>query len=185
MKKVNSLYLIGAFSVLLIAMLVGLVVNVVPAFPAHGGSMVIGTLSYVAMAGIVLASKFENKQFSIASGIAGVVFAASHIFTEMNLFARAGLTSVTNPFGYAAVGAFILAGIIFGLNKVKNHSYALTGVNGLMTAGVTFVFYHVASIAAVRESMLFFVPFTLLFVWTIGQFAMQAVELVKTHKQTA
>lgn len=185
MKKDNSMYLVGAFSLLVLAMLAGLMNQVVPAFPEHGGSMVVGTLAYVAMAVLVLTAKLDNKHIAAASGIAGVGFVATHIFASMNLFTTLGLADITHTFGYAAVGSFVLAAIVFALNKVKETSLVMVGVSGLMTTGVFFTYYHVAAMAAVRASIVFFVPFTILFVWTMAQFALQVAEVVKTRKEVA
>lgn len=185
MKKNHSMYLVVGFSLLVLAMLAGLVNQVVPAFPEHAGSMVIGTLAYVAMAVLVLTAKLENKHIATASGIAGVAFIATHIFASMNLFTTVGVTEVTHSFGYAAVGAFVLAAIVFGMKKVKENNTVMLGVSGLMSTGVFFTYYHVAAMAAVRSSILFFVPFTVLFAWTIGQFAVQVAEVVKARKQVA
>lgn len=185
MKKSYSMYLVGAFSLLVLAMLAGLMNQVVPAFPEHGGSMVVGTLAYVAMAVLVLTAKLDNKHVATASGISGVAFIAAHVFASMNAFSSMSIQEVTHSFGYAAVGAFVLAAIVFALNKVKETSMVMLGVSGMMTTGVFFTYYHVAAMSAVRSSIMFFVPFTLLFVWTMGQFALQVTEVVKARKQVA
>jgi hypothetical protein len=96
-----------------------------------------------------------------------------------------GIAAVTNPFGYAAVAALILAGLAFVVSKVKALENISLYVNGFMTTGVTLVYYHVASLAPIRASLLFFIPFTLFFAWTVAQYGMQVSEVVKTRRQTA
>lgn len=185
MKKKQSIYLTAAFSVLVLTMLAGLFNEIIPTFAEHGGSMVVGTLAYVAMAVLVLTAKLDNKHIATASGFTGIAFIGTHIVASLSATTSVGLAGVTHIFGYAAVGAFVLAGVIFALRKVNNKQTVMLGISGLMTTGVFFTYYHVAAMSAVRGSLVFFIPFTALFAWTIGQFALQIAEVVKARKQIA
>ncbi|GAB2497784.1 hypothetical protein GCM10008929_18320 [Alkalibacterium psychrotolerans] len=185
MKKPNTKTVLVALSALVTLMLVALVRDVLPAYSEHGRSMIIGTLAYVAMGGIVLAKPLNNKHIAAVSGIMSAVFIGTHILIEAALFSTIGLAAVTNPFGYAAVAALLLAGAAYLIGKVKAFENVSLYVNGFMTTGVTLVFYHVASLAPVRASLLFFIPFALFFAWTVAQFGLQVSQAIQTRRQTA
>ncbi|MFO8069255.1 MAG: hypothetical protein R6U02_04615, partial [Alkalibacterium sp.] len=86
--------------------------------------------------------------------------------------------------GYAALTAFVLAGVSYVMSKLRVLSQLTLYINGFMTSGVTLVYYHVASLAPVRGSLLFFIPFILFLVWTVAQYGVQVSEAVKAHRQT-
>ncbi len=185
MKKLNTKTVLLVLSAVVTLMLVALLKDVLPAYSEHGRSMIVGTLAYIAMGGIVLSKPLDNKHVAAVSGIMSAGFIGAHILIEATLFSTMGIAAVTNPFGYAAVAALILAGLAFVVSKVKALENISLYVNGFMTTGVTLVYYHVASLAPIRASLLFFIPFTLFFAWTVAQYGMQVSEVVKTRRQTA
>lgn len=185
MKNINTKIFLFALSALVSFMLIALFTDILPVYNEHSRSMIVGTLAYVAMGGIVLSKPLNNKHIAIASGIMSVGFIAAHILIEATLFSSIGVAAVTNPFGYAAIAAFILAGAAYLVSRVKTLENVSLYINGFMTAGVTLVYYHVASLAPVRASVLFFIPFTLFFVWTVAQFGVQVSDVIKTRRQTA
>lgn len=181
MIKLNRILPITAFFILSFGVFVGLMIDIIPAFPEHGVSMIIGSIAYIAMLGIVLTISFENNVYSLLSGIIGTVFAGAHIFQSGSFFSIRIGTPITHLFGYFAAAALFCSGI-YALRKTAQWSNKKIWVSGSMTAGITFVFWHVASIEVLRGSFLFFGPFTLLFFWTIGQFANQVFQEVITKK---
>lgn len=185
MKKLNTKTVLLVLSAVVTLMLVALLKDVLPAYSEHGRSMIVGTLAYIAMGGIVLSKPLDNKHVAAVSGIMSAGFIGTHVLIEAALFSTMGIAAVTNPFGYAAVAALILAGLAFVVSKVKALENISLYVNGFMTTGVTLVYYHVASLAPIRSSLLFFIPFTLFFAWTVAQYGMQVSEVVKTRRQTA
>lgn len=185
MKKLNTKTVLLVLSAVTTLMLVALITDVLPVYSEHGRSMIVGTLAYIAMGGIVLSKPLDNKHVAAVSGIMSAGFIAAHILIEAALFSTMGIAAVTNPFGYAAVAALILTGLAFVVSKVKALENISLYVNGFMTTGVTLVYYHVASLAPIRSSLLFFIPFTLFFAWTVAQYGMQVSEVVKTRRQTA
>ena len=185
MEKTKSALSSIGFISLTSAMLIALSTTVLSSYPDHVRSMVIGTLAYIFMSGIVVFSKQDNKQAGIAGALASLTFIGAHVLIEASLFSTIGLASVTNPFGYAAIAAFLLAGVTYIMNKVRHLAQFTLYINGLMTAGITLVYYHVASLAPIRASLLFFIPFTLLLVWTVVQYGIHVSEAVKTRNQLA
>ncbi|MCC5893992.1 MAG: hypothetical protein JJU16_00890 [Alkalibacterium sp.] len=185
MKKYSSKTLLFVLSLLVTTMLIALLTDILPVYSEHGRSMIVGTLAYIAMGGIVLSKPLNNKHIAIASGMMSVGFIAAHILIEAALFSTIGIAAVTSPFGYAAIAAFLLAGVAYLINRVKSLENISLYINGFMTAGVTLVYYHVASLAPVRASVLFFVPFTLFFAWTVGQYGLEVSQAFKTRRQTA
>lgn len=185
MNKINTKTVLVALSAIITVMLIALLTDILPVYSDHGRSMVVGTLAYIAMGGIVLSKPLNNKHIAIASGIMSIVFIGTHILIEAALFSTIGIVAVTNPFGYAAIAAFALAGLAYLVSRFKTLDNFSLYINGFMTTGVTLVYYHVASLAPIRASVLFFVPFTLFFAWTIGQYALEVSEAVKSRKQTA
>lgn len=185
MKKSHSIILALTFTALASIMLFALLKDVLPAYANHGSSMVVGTLAYITMGGIVILSSLKNKQLGGAGVIATLGFVFSHILIEARLFSSIGISGVTNPFGYAAIGALLLAGASYLVSKVHFLSQLTLYVNGLMVAGTTLVYYHVASLAPIRESFLFFVPFTLFCIWTVTQYGLQVSQAFKTRLQPA
>jgi len=185
LKKSYSIIASLAFVSLAVTQLIALSSAVLPAYPEHGRSMIVGTLAYIFMSGIVIFASASSKQLGMAGALASLVFIGSHIFIEARLFSTIGLASVTSPFGYAAIAAFLLAGSTYIMNKARRLAQFTLYINGLMTAGITLVYYHVASLAPVRESLLFFIPFTLVLAWTVAQYGVQVSKAVKTRKQLA
>ncbi len=185
MKKLNTKTVLLVLSAIVSLMLAALLTDVLPVYSEHGRSMIVGTLAYIAMGGIVLSKPLDNKHVAAVSGIMSAGCIAAHILIEAALFSTMGIAAVTNPFGYAAVAALILAGLAFVVSKVKALENISLYVNGFMTTGVTLVYYHVAALAPIRASILFFIPFTLFFAWTVAQYGMQVSEVVKTRRQTA
>lgn len=185
MKKSKPALLSIGFSSLTAAMLIALSTTVLASYPDHVRSMVIGTLAYIFMSGIVVFSKQDNKQAGIAGALASLTFVGAHVLIEASLFSTIGLASVTNPFGYAAIAAFLLAGVTYIMNKVRHLAQLTLYINGLMTAGITLVYYHVASLAPIRGSLLFFIPFTVVMVWTVAQYGVQVSSALSTRRQTA
>ena len=157
MNKSKSAVSSIAFASLTAAMLIALSTTVLASYPGHVRSMVIGTLAYIFMSGIVVFSKQNNKQAGIAGALASLTFVGAHVLIEASLFSSIGMASVTNPFGYAAIAAFLLAGFTYVVNKVRHLAQLTLYINGLMTAGITLVYYHVASLAPIRGSLLFFI----------------------------
>lgn len=185
MKKLTAKTLLLSLTALVSVMLIALMSDILPAYSEHGRSMIVGTLAYIAMGAIVVSKPLNNKHIAAASGIASVGFIAAHILIEAALFSTMGIAAVTNPFGYAAIAAFVLAGAAFAFSKFTSFSNLSLYINGFMTAGVTLVYYHVASLAPVRASLMFFIPFTLFFAWTVAQYGLQVSEAVQTRRQTA
>lgn len=185
MKNINKKTLLFALSAIVTIMLIALLTDILPVYSEHVRSMIVGTLAYIAMGGIVLSKPLNNKHVAIALGIMSVGFIAAHILIEAALFSSIGIVAVTNPFGYAAIAAFVLAGIAYLVSRVKTLENVSLYINGFMTAGVTLVYYHVASLAPVRGSLLFFIPFTLFFIWTVGQYGVQVSAVVKTRRLAA
>ncbi|SFC62338.1 hypothetical protein SAMN04488102_11414 [Alkalibacterium subtropicum] len=185
MKNTRSIVSSLLFFSLAVIMFLALSSAVLPAYATHGRSMIIGTLAYIIMSGMVIFSSVNSRGLSIAGALASFTFIGAHTFIEANLFSTIGLASLTNPFGYAAIAAFLLAGATYIMNKVGGSAQLSLYVNGLMTAGITLVYYHVASLAPVRTSVLFFVPFTFLLIWTVVQYGIHVSEAVKTSKQFA
>lgn len=185
MNKSKSAVSSIAFASLTAAMLIALSTTVLASYPGHVRSMVIGTLAYIFMSGIVVFSKQNNKQAGIAGALASLTFVGAHVLIEASLFSSIGMASVTNPFGYAAIAAFLLAGVTYIMNKVRHLAQLALYINGLMTAGITLVYYHVASLAPIRGSLLFFIPFSLVLAWTIGQYGVQVSKAISTRRQTA
>ncbi|WP_225744886.1 hypothetical protein [Marinilactibacillus sp. Marseille-P9653] len=185
MKKSNSALLALIFTALASMMLIALLKDILPTYADHGRSMVVGTLAYITMGGIVILSSFKNEQLGEAGLITTLGFVLTHILIEARLFSSIGVSGVTNPFGYAAIGAFLLAGAAYVVSKVRFLSQLTLYVNGLMVGGTTLVYYHVASLAPIRGSILFFVPFTLFCLWTVTQYGLQVSRAFKTRLQTA
>ncbi|WP_423190196.1 hypothetical protein ACO1PF_04800 [Alkalibacterium sp. f15] len=184
MKKSQSILASLAFVSLAVVMFIALSSAVLPAYSDHGRSMVVGTLAYIFMSGIVIFASQKSKQLGIAGVLASLTFIGAHILIEASLFSTIGLASVTNPFGYAALTAFVLAGVSYVMSKLRVLSQLTLYINGFMTTGITLVYYHVASLAPVRGSLLFFIPFTLFLVWTVAQYGVQVSQAVKTRRQT-
>ena len=130
-------------------------------------------------------SEQNHKQAGIAGALASLAFVGIHVLTEARLFSTMGLVSVTNPFGYAAIAAFLLADVTYIMNKVRHLAQLTLYINGSMTAGITLVYYHVASLAPIRGSLLFFIPFTAVLIWTIAQYGVQVSSALKTRRQSA
>lgn len=185
MNKLNKKSLLLALSAITTLMLIALLTDILPVYSEHGRSMIIGTLAYIAMGGIVISKPLNNKHIAIVSGLMSVAFIGTHILIEAALFSSIGIAAITNPFGYAAIAAFALAGIAYLVSRVKTLDNFSLYINGFMTAGITLVYYHVASLAPVRASVLFFVPFTLFFVWTVAQYGLEVSQAFKTRRQTA
>lgn len=185
MNKSRSTLASLAFVSLASVMFIALFSAVLPAYSNHGRSMVIGTLAYIIMSGIVVFASKDSKQLGIAGALASLTFVGAHVLIEASLFSTMGMASVTNPFGYAAIAAFLLAGFTYVVNKVRHLAQLTLYINGLMTAGITLVYYHVASLAPVRGSLLFFIPFTLVLAWTIAQYGIQVSNAISTRRQTA
>lgn len=185
MKKINTKTLLSALSVLVTMLLIALFTELMPTYSEHGRSMLVGTLAYIAMGGIVISKPMNNKHIAIVSGIMSVGFIATHILIEAALFSSIGIAAVTSVFGYAAIAAFVLAGAAYLVSRFKSLENFSLYINGFMTTGVTLVYYHVASLAPVRSSALFFIPFTLFFVWTVAQYGLEVSEVFKTRRQTA
>ncbi|MDZ7836374.1 MAG: hypothetical protein U5K84_14585 [Alkalibacterium sp.] len=151
MKKSRSIITSFSFVSLAVTMFIALSTAVLPAYSAHGRSMIIGTLAYIFMSGIVIFASVNSKELGIAGAFASLTFVGAHVLIEASLFSTIGLASVTNPFGYAAIAAFLLAGMTYIMNKARRLAQFTLYINGLMTAGITLVYYHVASLAPVQR----------------------------------
>lgn len=158
------------FIVLSVITLVGLVRSVIPAFPDHSFSMTVGVLAYLSMIAIVLTSEWKHSLFSAAAGFSGIVLIGLHLLAEMSLIAAIRFPAVTNPFGYAALVAFLTAVIMKGLSYIDQWQKVRQYIHGVITIGIGFIYWHVASIGIIATSWLFFIPFTLLLAWTVVHF---------------
>lgn len=170
--KLNSKKLVSllAFVGLSVLMMLGLILSVIPQFPEHGFSMIVGVLAYLSMVIIVLTSEWKHTLSTAAAGLSGVVLIVLHLLAEMSIIAAIRFPAMTNPYGYAALAAFLIALIIKGLSFIDQWSKIRQYINGVMTVGVGFTYWHVASIGVVATSWLFIVPFTLLLIWTLVHF---------------
>lgn len=185
MKNKKAFLGLTAFLLASVAMLVALNGGISAVYAEHSRSMVVGTLAYIAMSGIVLSGSLKNKKAKVTAAITAVMFILTHILIEASLFSTIGVSLLTGTFGYLAIAAFAVAGLAWLAKKVTIHPALTLTFNGSMTAAVSFVYYHVASLDPIRSSALFFVPFTLMLVWTIAQFALQVKDVVATKRQTA
>lgn len=166
-KKMVSLF---AFVILSVVMIFGLVRSVVPQFPEHGFSMIIGVLAYLSMVIIVLTSEWKHSLSTAVAGLSGVVLIALHLLAEMSIIAAIRFPAMTNPYGYAALAAFLVALIIRGLSYIDQWNKIRQYVHGVMTIGIGFTYWHVASIGVIATSWMFIIPFTLLLIWTLVHF---------------
>ena len=165
------------FSLLLLTCLY---VDVLPEYLNHSQSMIIGTFAYISMVALACftneSSEFTSKFFALAISI----FALYHVVVEFQYMTSIALLSMTSVLGYTALITF---GLLFSLkliSKFKHKPLPTFLFNGSMTLGTVLVYWHVASIDVVRESVLFFVPFSLLCLITIGQFLFRSA----TFKQS-
>lgn len=185
MKKSRPIVASLAFVSLSAILFSSLFSAIIPAYSNHSRSMIIGVLAYILMSGIVVFASSNSKQLGLTGALASLTFVGAHVLIEASLFSTMGIASVTNPIGYAAIAAFLLAGFTYVVNKVRHLAHLTLYINGLMTAGITLVYYHVASLAPVRESLLFFIPFTLVLAWTVAQYGIQVSSTIQTRRQTA
>lgn len=166
-KKTVFISLLITLSVVMIA---GLVRSVIPHFPEHSFSMLVGILAYLSMVVIVLTSEWTHSISSVAAGFFGVVLIGLHLLAEMSITAAIRFPAMTNPFGYAALAAFLVAAVMKGLSYIDQWQKVSHYIHGVMTIGVGFIYWHVASIGAIATSWAFMIPFTLLLVWTLVHF---------------
>lgn len=153
-----------------VVMLVGLIRSVIPHFPEHSFSMIVGILAYLSMVVIVLTSEWKHSLFSAAAGFSGVVLIGLHLLAEMSIIAAIRFPAMTNPFGYAALAAFLVAAVMKGLSYIDQWQKVRQYIHGVMTIGIGFIYWHVASIGVIATSWTFMIPFTLLLVWTLVHF---------------
>ncbi|SFK55178.1 hypothetical protein SAMN04488569_104819 [Marinilactibacillus piezotolerans] len=170
-KSTFSFLFNGIFVMSIILMFWGLFSSVLPRYSGNSRSMIIGTILYTGLALLAwlvrIHSTLPTKFLILTSlGLAGI-----HIYSEIQLLTSIGLFAITNMLGYTALITLGLALSIKFLNNISKNSLASLSLNGLLTTAVTFTYWHVASINLVRESLLFFIPFSFLFFLTIGQFA--------------
>ncbi len=181
MKK-NAPTKIG-LSLLTLFMIVGLFTELLPRYSVHHSSMIIGTIAYVSM--VVLAwfsndtSRFTIKFLTLAVAS----FATFHIVSEILFLQSLTFLMITSVLGYAALAVFVLAIATKLMNLVSQGPLSSLIVNGLLTMSTILVYWHVASINVVQSSLVFFVPFTLLGLSTIIQFAYRLI-FVKRLLQT-
>lgn len=166
-KKAIVLSLIITLS---LVMFWGLFRSIIPAYPEHSFSMIVGVLAYLFMAFIILTSEWKKQIISTLSGLAGALLIGFHLVAEMNLIAAIRFPAMTNPFGYAALAAFLIALIMKGLSLIDQWQKVRLYIHGVLTIGIGFVYWHVASIGAVTTAWVFFLPFTALFIWTLFHF---------------
>lgn len=178
-QKKNRL-LLGVFSSLSLIMFWGLFRSIIPVFPEHSSSMIVGVLAYLALIFIVLTSEWKNQGVSTTAGMAGVLLIAIHLVFEMNMIAAIRFPALTNPFGYAALAAFLIALIMKELSMIDQWQTIRQYVHGVMTIGAGFVYWHVASIGIVTTTWTFFIPFTALLIWTLVHFGVVIIFQKKT-----
>lgn len=170
LKKKKTSFVMGLFALLTLTMFVGLFRFVVPVFPDHSLSMIVGVLAYLSLSFIILTSEWKRKFATAFAGVTGAVMIGFHLIAEMSLIAAIRFPAMTNPFGYAALAAFITALIMNALSRIDQWSRIRQYVHGVLTIGVGFVYWHVASIGIVATTWLFMIPFTVILVWTLYHF---------------
>ncbi|MCC5894783.1 MAG: hypothetical protein JJU16_04915 [Alkalibacterium sp.] len=166
----KKVIVLGLFSLLSLSMFWGLFRTVIPVFPTHSLSMVVGVLAYLSLSFIILTSEWKNQVASIAAGASGMLLVVFHLAAEMNLIAAIRFPAMTNPFGYAALAAFLVALAMKGISMIDQWRRVSQYIHGVLTIGVGFVYWHVASIGVVAASWLFFIPFTAILIWTLFHF---------------
>lgn len=170
LKKKKTGLVLGLFILLSMMIFVGLFRSVIPVFPDHSLSMIVGVLAYLSLSFIVLTSEWKQKIATAFAGVTGAVMIGFHLMAEMSLIAAIRFPAMTNPFGYAALAAFITALVMKVLSRIDQWSRIRQYVHGVLTIGVGFVYWHVASIGIVATTWLFIVPFTAILVWTLYHF---------------
>lgn len=171
MKSVNKkTVFVSLLITLSVVMLVGLIRSVIPHFPEHSFSMIVGSLSYLLMVAIVLTSEWKYSLFSTVAIFSGAGFISLHLLLEMSIISAIRFPAMTNPFGYAALAAFLVAAVMKGLSYIDQWQKIRQYIHGIMTIGIGFIYWHVASIGVIATSWTFMIPFTLLLIWTLVHF---------------
>lgn len=173
---------LSGFIVLSVIMMVGLVRSVIPEFPEHSFSMIVGVLAYLSMVFIVLTSEWQHSLFSAGAAFSGIVLIGLHLLAEMSIIAAIRFPALTNPFGYAALAAFLIALIMKGLSYIDQWQKIRQYIHGVLTIGIGFIYWHVASIGIIATSWMFIIPFTLFLIWTLFHFT---TVIVLEKKKTA
>ncbi|GEL68120.1 hypothetical protein [Marinilactibacillus psychrotolerans] len=169
-KSTHNFLFSGLLGISIVLLLVGLFFSIVPQYPERSSSMIAGTIVYIGLALLAFSAKKHSTLSSKFLILSGLGLAGIHIYTEIQLLTSIGLFAITNMLGYTALISIGLAIGVKVLNKISKTSLGSLSLNGFLTAGVAFTYWHVASINIVRESLLFFIPFSILFFLTVGQF---------------
>lgn len=147
----------------------GLFSSVLPKYSEHGSSLIMGTVAYISLVIITWFLRENSSFLSKLLPLLGIGLIGTHIYIEIQLISSLGFSVVTNLLGYTALIAIGSAVCIKVLNRLSKSALGTLTLNGFLTTGVAFTYWHVSSISIIRESNLFFIPFSLLFILTVGQ----------------
>lgn len=170
MKKSNFVILFNGLIGLSTALMVwGLFSSVLPRYSEHGPSLMTGTAAYISLVIVAWFLKENSSALSTLLPVLGIGLTGTHIYAEIQLISSIGFSTVTHLLGYTALMALGFAVCIKVLSRLSKSALASLTLNGFLTTGVAFTYWHVSSITIIRESNLFFIPFSFLFILTVGQ----------------